>query len=88
MVKDLQSCLTISVGINVDLIAFGNEDLLFVVVVVVGTVVVVVGTVVVVVVVIVVVVVVGNVVVVFGGGHGCADGVEYSFYTKLLKYFK
>ena len=65
MVKGLQSCLTISVGINVDLIAFGNEDLLFVVVVVVG-----------------------NVVVVFGGGHGCADGVEYSFYTKLLKYFK
>ena len=65
MVKGLQSCLAISVGINVDLIAFGNEDLLFVVVVVVG-----------------------NVVVVFGGGHGCADGGEYSFYTKLLKYFK
>ena len=82
----MQSGLTISVGINVDLIAFGNEDLLFVVVVVVGTVVVVVGTVVVVV--IVVVVVVDNVVVVFVGGHGCADGVEYSFYTKLLKYFK
>ena len=33
----------------------------------------------------VVVVVVGTVVVVFGGGHGCDDGVENSFYTKLLK---
>ena len=74
LVKGLQSGLTISVDITVDLIALGNVDLLFVVVVVVGTVVVV-----------IVVVVVVVVVVVFGGGHGCDDGVENSFYTKLLK---
>lgn len=77
LVKGLQSGLTISADITVDLIALGNVDLLFVVVVVVGTVVVVVGT---------FVAVVGTfVVVVFGGGHGCDDGVENSFYTKLLK---
>ena len=70
LVKGLQSGLTISVDITVDLIALGNVDLLFVVVVVVGTVVVVIAVV---------------VVVVFGGGHGCDDGVENSFYTKLLK---
>ena len=70
LVKGLQSGLTISADITVDLIALGNVDLLFVVVVVVGT---------------VVVVIVVVVVVVFGGGHGCDDGVENSFYTKLLK---
>ena len=72
LVKGLQSGLTISADITVDLIALGNVDLLFVVVVVVGTVVVVV----------VAVIVVGTVVVVFGGGHGCDDGVENSFYSK------